>query len=54
VLEVKKLANNWLKPTDPRVTPLAEERKRRATRRAAERERYPHSEGVTVHRATGE
>jgi len=27
--------NNRLKPTDPRVTPLAEGRKRRATRPAA-------------------
>jgi len=27
--------NNRLKPTAPRVTPLAEERKRRATRPAA-------------------
>jgi hypothetical protein len=29
------LPNNRLKPTDPRVTPLAEGRKRRATRPAA-------------------
>jgi hypothetical protein len=35
-----ELANNPLRRTHSRVPPLAEARKRRATRRAAERVRY--------------